>query len=203
MLYLYGASGHGLVIKDILTLCNIDVDKFIDDNINIKFKDGIEVIHPDLFKINYLDKIIISIGDNKLRKFNASKFISVEFINAIHPSSYISSSVKLGIGVTICANSVINTNVKIGNHVIINSSSCIEHESSIDNFCHISPGSILCGNVKIGEGTHIGAGSTIIPNISIGKWCVIGAGTVVINDIPDYCLVVGVPGKIIKRLNNE
>jgi len=40
-------------------------------------------------------------------------------------------------------------------------------------------------------------------NITIGKWCIIGAGCVVINDIPDFAVVVGNPGKVIKIKNNN
>ena len=54
------------------------------------------------------------------------------------------------------------------------------------------------GNVEIGEGTHIGSGAIVIPNVVIGKWAVIGAGAVIIKDVPDYAVVVGNPGKIIK-----
>ena len=56
--------------------------------------------------------------------------------------------------------------------------------------------------VKVHEGTHIGAGATILPNISIGKWCVIGAGAVITQNLPDYSLVVGVPGKVIRKLES-
>ena len=55
----------------------------------------------------------------------------------------------------------------------------------------------------MGEGTHIGAGATIIPNLKIGKWATIGAGAVVIKDVPDYAVVVGNPGRIIKIGNGE
>ena len=46
--------------------------------------------------------------------------------------------------------------------------------------------------------TAIGIGAIIIPETSIGKWVTIGAGAVVIRDVPDYAVVVGNPGKIIK-----
>jgi sugar O-acyltransferase (sialic acid O-acetyltransferase NeuD family) len=200
MNYLLGASGHGLVINDILKLNNIEIDKFIDINSNITFWDGIEVIHPNSLSINSDDKFIISIGNNKLRKINVKLIPTKQFFNAIHPKSYISKNAKIGVGVVVFANCVVNPNVTIGDHVILNSSSCIEHDSIIENYSHVSPGAIICGNVKIGEGTHIGAGATVIPNINIGKWCVIGAGAVIINDVPDYSLVVGVPGKVIKKL---
>lgn len=52
------------------------------------------------------------------------------------------------------------------------------------------------GKVKIGEYTFIGAGSVILPGVTIGKGCLIGSGTLVTQDIPDYSIVVGAPGKI-------
>ena len=74
----------------------------------------------------------------------------------------------------------------------------MEHDCIVSDFVHIAPKATLCGNVRIGEGTHVGAGSTIIQGIKVGKWATIGAGAVVINDVPDYAIVVGVPGKIVK-----
>lgn len=52
-------------------------------------------------------------------------------------------------------------------------------------------------NVNIGEGSWIGEGVSIL-GCSIGKHCVIGAGTIVTRDIPDYCIAVGNPARIIK-----
>ena len=72
--------------------------------------------------------------------------------------------------------------------------------SANEDFVHIAPNSTLCGGIRVGEGTLIGSGATIIPNISIGKWAVVGAGSVVVSDIPDYAVVVGNPGKVIKIL---
>lgn len=53
--------------------------------------------------------------------------------------------------------------------------------------------------IRIGEGSWIGTNSVIVGNVSIGKHCVIGANSVVTKDIPDYCVVVGSPAKIIKK----
>ena len=52
--------------------------------------------------------------------------------------------------------------------------------------------------VEIGEGSWLGENVCII-GASIGKHCVVGANSVVTKDIPDYCVIVGVPAKIIKR----
>lgn len=54
--------------------------------------------------------------------------------------------------------------------------------------------------VEIGEGSWIGESVSIL-GACIGRNCVIGANSVVTNNIPDYCVAVGVPAKIIKRFN--
>jgi acetyltransferase EpsM len=53
----------------------------------------------------------------------------------------------------------------------------------------------------VGEGTQVGTGASIIPGVKIGKWASIGAGAVIVEDVPDFAVVVGNPGKIIKYLN--
>lgn len=56
---------------------------------------------------------------------------------------------------------------------------------------------IKYGKIYVGERTFIGAKSIIMPGVTIGKRCVIGAGSVVTKDIPDGCVAVGVPAKVI------
>lgn len=51
--------------------------------------------------------------------------------------------------------------------------------------------------VRIGEGSWIGENVSIC-GASIGKHCVIGANSVIVEDIPDYCVAVGTPARIIK-----
>ncbi len=57
--------------------------------------------------------------------------------------------------------------------------------------------------IHIKDGAHIGIGSIIMPGVTIGKGAVIGAGAVVTKDIPDYCIAVGVPAKVIKKLGEK
>ena len=52
--------------------------------------------------------------------------------------------------------------------------------------------------IVINDGAHIGIGAIIMPGVTIGKGAVIGAGSVVTRDIPDYCVAVGAPAKVIK-----
>jgi acetyltransferase EpsM len=190
---LYGASGHGKVVYDVL---NGEVELFFDDNDKLIEFLAIPVQKYDS-GTNSEKEIIITIGDNGLR-YKVSKLVKHKFGQVIAASSTISTLSRIGIGSQILQGAIVQTDAFVGDHVIINTGASVDHDCVIGNFCHIAPQVTLCGNVQVGEGTLIGAGSTIIPGIKIGKWCTIGAGTVVINDIPDYAVVVGNPGKIIK-----
>jgi sugar O-acyltransferase (sialic acid O-acetyltransferase NeuD family) len=199
---LYGASGHAKVISSIIESLDGIIECIFDDNDKIKSLNQYDV-HTGYDK-NYRSDIpiIISIGDNRTRKIVSQK-ITHSFTSIIHPSSVIDKNVNIETGSVIFHNVVVQRDTFIGKHCIINSSASIDHDCVINDFVHISPSATLCGNILIGEGTHIGAGATIIPNIKIGNWCVIGAGSVITKDIPDYSLVVGVPGKIIKSIYDD
>ena len=197
---LFGASGHGKVIKDIIESFNGKVAAFFDDASDTNILLAVPVFTPDKV-INFSkNKFIISIGDNFIRK-QVSKKLAVTYISVVHSFATVSDSVDIKEGTVVMAGVVINTSTEIGKHCIINTNSVVEHDCKIGDFVHISPSATIAGNVAIGEGTHVGAGAIIIPNITIGKWVTIGAGAIVISDVPDYAIAVGNPAKIIKYKN--
>ena len=194
---LYGASGHAKVIISCLEAQGIAVDAFFDDNPYLQklLEYPVQGIYDSNF---HPDKpLIISIGNNIIRKM-VSSIIRHNYGNAIHPSALIDKRACLGNGSVVFHGAIIQTSSIIGNHAIINTASSIDHDCEIGDFVHVSPNATICGGVQVGEGTHIGAGSTVIQGICIGKWTTIGAGAVVIRDVPDYAVVVGNPGRIIK-----
>ncbi len=193
---LYGASGHCKVIIDILENNNTTIDTIIDDDATKKSILGYAISNSNQFDFSN-KKVILSIGNNKVRK-KLDALLNVTFANAIHPKAIVSKHSKIDIGTVIMAGAIVNSDAKIGKHCIINSAAVIEHDCIIDNFAHISPNASLAGGVFVGEGSQVGIGASVIQGIKIGKWAIIGAGAVIINDIPDYAVVVGNPGKIIK-----
>lgn len=191
---IYGASGHGSVILDILVNNDIQVEGFIDDKPLKEFK-SLPVYSRDDIQSN--DELIIGIGDNGIRKKLVLSLDGIRFINAIHPRSVVSTNVKIGVGCAIMAGAVINTSTALGNHVVINTGSSIDHDCKVGDFVHLSPGSTICGGVTIGEGSQVGAGATILPNLTIGSNVVIGAGAVVTKDIPNNSRAIGIPASLI------
>jgi acetyltransferase-like isoleucine patch superfamily enzyme len=53
--------------------------------------------------------------------------------------------------------------------------------------------------VRIGRGAFIGVGAIVLPGVTIGTHGYVGAGAVVTEDVPDRCVVVGNPARVIKR----
>ena len=194
-MYLYGASGHGKVIKEILNANNIVVRTFVDDNKNVNECSGLPVLHD----ASNLSPIIVSIGDNKIRKSVVRKLMTsnenVQFPTVIHPSAIVSPSAKIGEGTVVMAGAIINADAVIGKHCIVNTGASIDHECVIGDYCHVAPHSTLCGQVNVGEGTIVGACACAIPCVTIGNWVTIGAGAAVIHDIDDGKTAVGVPAK--------
>ena len=85
-----------------------------------------------------------------------------------------------GLGVVIHHRAIIEENVSIGPHVVIGGTTK-KH-----------------GVPTIGKNSILSTGSKILGPIRIGQNCVIGANAVVISDIPDFCLAVGVPARVVK-----
>ncbi len=72
--------------------------------------------------------------------------------------------------------------------------------------CEVSPINRIVyskGPVVINDNVWIGDKATILANVTIGEGSIIGANAVVTKDVPPYCIVAGVPAKVIKRINNK
>lgn len=67
----------------------------------------------------------------------------------------------------------------------------------------ISAQGITAQGISIGDGSWIGSGAIILDGVRIGKNVVIGAGAVVTKDIPDYCIAVGNPARVVRNLNTD
>jgi acetyltransferase EpsM len=208
-LLVWGASGHALVVSDIVRL-NGDyaIVGYIDD-VNIerhgtmfgtaKIIGGQEQLAP--IRQAGVQFLIVAIGNcaARLELGTLARAQGFDLPLLIHPRSIIAQDISIGAGTVICAGAIINSGARIGESVIINTSASVDHECYIDDGVHISPGTHLGGGVMVGRSTWIGIGATVIDHVRIGSHTVIGAGAVVVNDIPDGVVAFGVPAKPIRR----
>lgn len=68
--------------------------------------------------------------------------------------------------------------------------------------CTIGHKAMLHGCI-IGAGSLIGMGATVLNGAKIGRGCLIGAGALITEgkEIPDFSLVMGAPGKVVRTLD--
>ncbi|OFR68687.1 maltose acetyltransferase domain-containing protein [Corynebacterium sp. HMSC078H07] len=48
-----------------------------------------------------------------------------------------------------------------------------------------------------------GRNVTVLPGVTVGKNCVVGAGSLVTRDVPDNSLVLGSPGRVVRKLEDN
>ncbi|WHZ24632.1 MAG: UDP-2-acetamido-3-amino-2,3-dideoxy-D-glucuronic acid acetyltransferase [Nitrospira sp.] len=125
--------------------------------------------------------------------------------------SHVMTGAVIGRGCNIGQNVLVSSGVQVGNNVKIQNNVALYTGVALEDdvFCgpscvftnvinprsHISRKSEYRATV-VRRGATIGANATIICGITIGRYAFIGAGSVVTDDVPDYALVVGVPGRI-------
>ena len=128
--------------------------------------------------------------------------------------SHIQSGAKIGKKCVFGQNVNVGNNVSIGDFCKVQNNVSIYEGVTLEDYVFCGPSMVFtnildpkCKYPQVGaqfyvktlvkEGASIGANATIVCGITLGKHCLIGAGSVVTKDVPDYALVVGVPGKII------
>ncbi len=78
------------------------------------------------------------------------------------------------------------------------------YPATIGDDCTIGHRAILHG-CTIGANSLVGMGAIILNGASVGRNCIVGAGALIAENkvIPDNSLVVGMPGKVIRKLDDE
>lgn len=67
----------------------------------------------------------------------------------------------------------------------------------------ISQQGITAAGISVGDGAWIGSGAIILDGVRVGRNAVVGAGAVVTKDVPDYCVAVGNPARVVRDLRRD
>ena len=59
------------------------------------------------------------------------------------------------------------------------------------------------GPVIIGDNCWIGEGVAILSGVTVGKNSIIATNSVVTSDVPEFCVAVGIPAKVIKEIKQS
>ena len=147
-----------------------------------KLRKDLKIVTPNLHPTSFVAKGAQIIGDVELQRY-ASVWYNCVLRADIN-------KVIIGERSNIQDNSTIHLEndlgVKVGNDVTVGHN-VILHGCNIENGALIGMGSIIMNGVKIGRGSIIGAGSVITEKMII----------------PDFSVVVGIPGKIIKTITED
>jgi sugar O-acyltransferase (sialic acid O-acetyltransferase NeuD family) len=202
------SSGKGAVTgKECIDLVGkYEVACFIDDSPIANSLCDLPIYHSHRLKeIINIGVRSIAVGGNGKHRINIYekyKDLGIDFVNIIHPNTYISPSVNIGVGNYIKCGAIIETNSEIGNNCIIDNGVIIAHDNFIGDGVHIAPGSSLGSNIKIGKLAVLGIGCSVSTNITIGFGAIISVGSSVVKDVPENTVIEGVPGKEIGKRKN-
>jgi acetyltransferase EpsM len=209
-LVIWGASGHALVVADIVRLVGeYRIVGFLDD-LNPHRRDTEFCGAPILGGREQLPRLaglgvthlLFGFGDcdARLELSSLARQHGLSLASAIHPRATIAMDVAVGPGTVIAAGAIINPGAVVGENVIVNTSASIDHECVVEDGAHICPGARLAGCVTVGRGAWVGLGATIIDHVKIGAGAFVGAGAVVTRDVPERVLVYGVPARVVRHI---
>lgn len=98
----------------------------------------------------------------------------------------------------------VGSNVKIQNNVSLYTGTTVEDDVFLGPSCVLTnvtnPRSQivrheLYESTLIRRGATLGANATVVCGVTIGRYAFVAAGAVITGDVPDYALMVGVPGR--------
>lgn len=208
-----GAGGHARVVLEVLAAAGgCEIVGLLDPRQDLWGTDvhGVKVLGGDdlldgLFadgvRATFLGLGVATDCRPRIRLYQVVRSKGFEMLAAIHPTAVIARSASIGRAANIFAGAIVNAAARIGENVIVNTGAIVEHDCEVHDHAHLATGVRLGGSAVIGEGAFIGMGTCVLPNVRVGCQSVVGAGAVVVSDVPDYCVAVGMPARVIRTID--
>lgn len=165
-LVLIGAGGYGQTLADIAAQTRAYEEIiFLDDNPTAKNTRG---VCADYVKFVQQDTAFYpAFGNNEVRlkwlkKLQREKLTVPSFI---HPTAYVSPTVKLEMGVVVLPMAVINTNCYIQSGCIINCGAIVDHDCILEEGVHLCAGAVVKAENRLPSGLKLEAGEVILNRV--------------------------------------
>jgi len=209
--FIVGASAQGRIVADILRAQDGKIClQFIDDNDAIwgRLVNGVKVAGGYGYLLDQDRQkaaVVVALGHPAKRVALASRAAAAGFslANAIHPAATVVPSARLGRGVVVHPGTVVNTDASIGDCALLNTGAIIEHDDVLEEGATVCPGARLGGRVRVGRGAFIGSGAIVLARMTIGDGAIVAAGALVTRDVPPGVLVMGIPARIAKPVDER
>jgi sugar O-acyltransferase (sialic acid O-acetyltransferase NeuD family) len=199
VLIVYGSSGHGKVVCDVLRAAGQVVDGFVDDDParHGSLVLGLPVLGGGEHLAGRRARVALGIGDNHARAKVAAKVVAHGgvLVTCVHPRAVVAPSAELGEGTIVMALAAVNPDARVGGAVIVNTGAVVEHDCVVGDFAHVSPNSVMGGACVLGAFAQLGIGATMLPCTSVGDGALVGAGGVVVRDVAAGVVACGVPAR--------
>lgn len=180
---------------------------------------------PEMLQIIYRCKRLVrELNDTDMENMPRRHHLLSELFGSMGDNVYVDIDFHCEYGINIhCGNDVIinmnctfvdNNRIDIGNNVLIASDVKIytaTHTTDVVGRTNSQENKKISGcfcrtfsrPVRVEDNVWIGGGAILLPGVVIGRNSVIGAGSVVTRSIPENCVAVGNPCRVIKHITNE
>lgn len=208
-----GAKGLAKELLDILSRLDALAGLYFFDNVSEDPPDKLFGKFPVIRSFEHVKEIFLTTGDPsfalglgnpalRYQLFTEFSGLGGKLCSVISPAAEIGTfDTTIGEGCCILPGAVITTSAILGKGCLVNPNATISHDSILGDFVEVSPGVNVTGNCKVGDFAFIGSNAVVLPKVAIGKNAVVAAGAVVTKNVPDDCMVAGVPAVVKKRRN--
>lgn len=161
------AGQFGMITKEIAEAVGYEKIGFLDDYVPdvlgklteyrkfvTEYSDAIVAADSITLRMDYLEKL---------------RIVGYHIPTLVHPTAFVSPSVKIGEGTIIQAKAAINTGCTIGKGCIISMSANINHHTKIGDYCHIACNSTVMQNTNVKPCTTTTIGQLFLIEPSIKR----------------------------------
>jgi len=203
--------------KNVIIYDNVEIsdDAIIEHNVVLGYN-NLTHLRPE-----YKDKpLITKIGKNVLIRPNSVIYAgsSIGEHSMINQNVVLREFTEIGHHSSIGSLCMCEGYTRIGNYTTVHSQVHLTAKMIIEDYVFVGP---LAGTAngyrvsyfrdipRVEKGPHIkkgaiiGAHALLLPGVIIGEQAIVAAGAVVTKDVPDFKVVMGIPAKIIRDIEDE